>query len=389
MAGVRTTYGSRAFENHVPDRSDYAVEAIEEAGGVVYAKSNTPEFEAGANTFNDVFGATLNPWNTGRSAAGSSGGAAVSVATGMAFFAQGSDFACSLRYPAAFCGIVGLRPSPGLIPQGPGPLPLQTLSVIGPLARNVADVGFALSAMCRFDERDPLSRPAAAGAFATAAREPRVSRCAYSPDLGVAVVDAEVRMIVDRAVATLEFAGAGIAEACPDLTMADQAFLPARAFQFAAIRAELLDGPQADLLKPEIVWNIREGLKLTALELAAAERQRAVIRSNMIEFLRDHEFLISPTAPVAPFPVEQRYVEQIGDRRMETYLDWLRLGYAITVTGCPAISIPCGKTSEGLPVGLQVIGRPYCEARLLAFASWCESVLGARLERPVDPVAAA
>jgi amidase len=387
VAGVRTTFGSRAFETYVPDASDYVVEAVEQAGGVVYAKSNTPEFEAGANTFNDVFGATLNPWNTERSAAGSSGGAAVSVATGMAFFAQGSDFACSLRYPASFCGVVGLRPSPGLVPQGPGPLPLQTLSVIGPLARDVADAGFALSAMCRFDERDPLSRPIDARAFATAGREPRGSRCAYSPDLGVAIVAPDIREIVDRAVAAIESAGATVADACPDLSMADQAFRPLRAFQFAAIRAELLDGPQAGLLKPEVAWNIREGLKLTALELAAAERQRAAIRSNMVEFLRAHAFLLSPTAPVTPFPVGQRYVEQIGDHRMESYLDWLKLGYAVTATGCPAISIPCGKTRDGLPVGLQIVGRPYAEAALLAFAAWCEGVLGARLERPIDPIA--
>mgnify|MGYP001036974040 CR=1 FL=1 len=385
VAGVRTTYGSRVFENNVPDFSDYAVEAIEAAGGVVFAKSNTPEFEAGANTFNEVFGATRNPWNTSRSAAGSSGGAAVAVATGMAFFAQGSDFACSLRYPAAFCGIVGLRPSPGLIPQGPSPLPLQTLSVIGPLARNVADAGFALSAMCRFDERDPLSRPLAAHRFAIAAREPRPCRCAFSPDLGIAVVDPEIAEIVARAVARLESAGATIIENCPDLEEADRAFRPLRAFQFAAMRAALLDGPEEALLKPEVVWNIREGLKLTAVELAQAERRRAAVRANLVGFLQEHEFLLSPTAPVAPYPVEQRYVDRIGESRMETYLDWLSLGYAVTVTGCPAISIPCGRTREGLPVGLQIIGRPYCEVSLLAFAAWCESVLAACLTTPIDP----
>lgn len=388
VAGVRTTYGSRLFENNVPEFSDYAVEAIEAAGGVVFAKSNTPEFEAGANTFNDVFGATLNPWNTSRSAAGSSGGAAVAVATGMAYFAQGSDFACSLRYPAAFCGVVGLRPSPGLVPQGPSPLPLQTLSVIGPLARSVADVGFALAVMHRFDERDPLSRPAFAQDFATAHRKARPSRCAYSPDLGISVVDPEVGAIVKRAVRRLELAGAAVAEACPDFSEADRTFRPLRAFQFAAMRASLLEGPEAELLKPEVAWNIREGLKLTAVELADAERARALVRANLVAFLQEHQFLLSPTAPVAPFPVGQRYVDRIGDHRMETYLDWLALGYAITVTGCPAISIPCGRTSEGLPVGLQIVGRPYSETSLLAFAAWCEAILGESMECPIDPVPA-
>lgn len=389
VAGVRTTYGSRAYERHVPTRSDYVVEAIERAGGIVYAKSNTPEFEAGANTFNDVFGATLNPWNTARSAAGSSGGAAVSVATGMAFIAQGSDFACSLRYPAAFCGVVGLRPSPGLVPQGPSPLPWQTLSVIGPLARDVVDTGLALSAMCRFDPRDPLSRPVRAEAFASAARQPAAAaHFAYSPDFGMAAVAKEVREVVDNAVARLEAAGAAMAETCPDLSIADEAFRPLRAYQFAATRAELLDASRRSLLKPEVVWNIEEGLRLTARDLCAAERARATMRSNMVAFLDEHEFLLSPTAPVSPFPVEQRYVERIEDQPMETYLDWLALGYAVTVTGCPAISIPCGLTREGLPVGLQIVASPYSEERLLSFAAWCEAVLGMRLARPIDPRAA-
>lgn len=389
VAGVRTTYGSLAFRDHVPARSDYCVEAIEEAGGAVYAKSNTPEFEAGANTFNEVFGRTLNPWDLRRSAAGSSGGAAAAVATGMAFIAQGSDFACSLRYPAAFCGIVGLRPSPGVVPQGPGPLPTQTLSVIGPLARNVADVGLALSAMRRFDPRDPLSRPLDAEDHAAAARRPeRPARFAYSPDLGIALVDPEIRRVVEQAVLKLASHGAPMAEECPDLSRADAAFRPLRAFQFAACRADLLKGPERDLLKPEVVWNIEEGLRLGAGALADAERERAAIRLGMIEFLERHEFLLAPAAPVEPFPVEQRYVTRIGEQELETYLDWLVLGYAVTVTGCPAISIPCGLTRSGLPVGLQIVGRPYGEAKLLSMAAWCEAVLGRGLERPITPAPA-
>ena len=386
VAGVRTTFGSRVYENNVSDYSDFLVEAIEESGGVVFAKSNTPEFEAGANTFNEVFGRTLNPWDTRLSPAGSSGGAAVAVATGMAAIAQGSDFACSLRYPAAFCGVVGLRPSPGIVPQGPGGVPGQTLSVIGPLARNVADVGLALAAMVRFDARDPLSRPLAAADFAAAARRPKKPlRLALSADLGLADVDPEIRRVVAAAAAKLARAGAEVSQSSPDLSVADRAFRTLRAHQFAAARGELLDGPERELLKPEVIWNIEQGLKLTSGEISAAVREQAHCRASLLAFLDEHEFLISATAPVAPFPVEQRYVSRIAERTLETYLDWLILGYAITVTGCPAISIPCGFTSAGLPVGLQIVGRPYCEARLLAVAAWCEDVLGCRMTRPIDP----
>ncbi len=386
VAGVRTTFGSRAYENNVPASSDFLVEAIERAGGAVFGKSNTPEFEAGANTFNEVFGATRNPWDTRLTPAGSSGGAAVAVATGMAAIAQGSDFACSLRYPAAFCGVVGLRPSPGLVPQGPDGVPGQTLSVIGPLARSVADVGLGLAAMARFDARDPLSRPMPVGNFARAAASPvKPSRVAFSADLGVADVDPEIRRIVTGAADKLARSGVDVVHAVPDLSRADSAFRTLRAHQFASARGGLLDGPERDVLKPEVVWNIEQGLKLTSADLAAATRDQAHCRAAMVGFLGRHEFLISATSPVAAFPVEERYVSSIGGRTLATYLDWLVLGYAITVTGCPAISIPCGYTAAGLPVGLQIVGMPYSEARILSVAAWCESVLGCAMRRPIDP----
>jgi len=208
---------------------------------------------------------------------------------------------------------------------------------------------------------------------------------AYSPDLGTADVEPEIREIVTAAVRKLERAGVSLADACPDLSAADRAFRPLRAFQFASARAALLSGPERDLLKPEVVWNIEQGLKLGGAEIASAERERAAMRLGMVEFLAEHEFLLSPTAPVGPYPVEQRYVSHIAGRELPTYLDWLVLGYAVTATGCPAISIPCGFTASGLPVGLQIVGRPYSEARLLSVAAWCEAVLGARLTRPLDP----
>lgn len=386
VAGVRTTYGSLAYADHVPAYSDYAVEAIEAAGGIVYAKSNTPEFEAGANTFNDLFGRTLNPFGLDRSAGGSSGGAAVAVATGMAFVAQGSDFACSLRYPAAFCNVVGLRPSPGLVPQGPNALPFQVLSVIGPIGRTVADVAFALDGMACFDPRDPLSRPRDGARYLAAAEAPRrPARAAFSADLGIAAVASDVRETVGRAVQRLQREGLPIEAVHPDLGASDRAFRPLRAFQFAALRRDAL-AHHRDKLKPEVVWNIEEGLKLTAADLATAEAERARLRRTMLDFLDIHGVLITPTAPVEPFPVAERYVEEIDGQRLATYLDWMLLGYAITICGCPAISIPCGLTGAGLPVGLQIVGRPYQEAALLEAAAWCEAVLGAALTAPVDPV---
>lgn len=385
VSGVRTTWGSLAYRHHIAKRSDYLVEAIEAAGGVVFAKSNTPEFEAGAHTFNEVFGHTLNPWNLSRSAAGSSGGAAVAVATGMAPIAQGSDFACSLRYPASFCGVVGLRPSPGLVPQGPNSLPFQSLSVIGPLARTVADCGLALDAMCRFDRRDPLSRPMGTTNFRKAAETLIMApRVAFSEDLGIAHVDPEIRRIVAGAVDKLTAAGLTVEEAHPDPSNVHAAFRPLRAFQFAALYGGVLEGMR-DQLKPDVIWNIEEGRKMTSRELVRAESARARQRRATLDFLEDHRFLITPTAPVEPFPVGERYVTKIDGHDMLTYLDWLTLGFAITVAGCPAISIPCGSTRSGLPVGMQIVGRPYADASLLAFAAWCEDVLGVKLEKPIDP----
>ncbi len=386
VEGVRTTWGSLAYKDHVAIRSDYAVHAIENAGGLVYAKSNTPEFEAGANTFNEVFGSTRNPWHTNRSAAGSSGGAAAAVATGSAYIAQGSDFACSLRYPASFCGIVGLRPTPGLVPQGPSRVPYQTLSVIGPLARSVGDIGLALDAMAGFDPRDPLTHPRTAGPYRAAAEQPkRPTRFAYSPDLDVAVVSSDVRRIVGDAANRLSAAGCHLVEAAPDLAACHDAFRPLRAFQFSATRRHVLETAR-DALKPEVVWNIEEGLKLAATDLAEAERHRAELRHVMQAFLDLHEFLITPTAPVAPNPVDERFVKDIEGVELETYLDWLVLGYAVTVTGCPAISVPCGSTNDGLPVGMQIVARPHREQDLLQMAAWCEQVLGHGLSRPIDPI---
>ncbi len=303
----------------------------------------------------------------------------------MAFVAQGSDFACSLRYPAAFCGIVGLRPSPGIIPQGPSRLPHQVLSVIGPLGRSVEDAALGLDGMAAFDARDPLTRPLSGDSYRQSARWPqRPAKVAFSMDLGFASVSQVIDRTVCKALERLVNAGLGIEQPALDLRGSDPCFRTLRAFQFAALRRDALINHR-DKLKPEVVWNIEEGLKLNALQIADAELERAMLHQTLLTLLDEHDFLIAPTAPVEPFPVAERFINRIDGVELQTYLDWLALGFAITVCGCPAISIPCGLTENGLPAAIRIVGKPYGERELLRFAAWCESVLRSTLDLPIDP----
>lgn len=386
VAGVRTTYGSPIFADHVPGASAYEADRLEARGAVVVGKSNTPEFAAGANTFNEVFGATLNPWDTALTCGGSSGGAAVALATGMVWLADGSDLGGSLRTPASFCGIVGLRPSPGRVPHGPGASPFQTLAVAGPMARDVRDAALMLDAMSGLDPRDPLSFDAPARSFAKVVEEPvRLRKVAFSADLGgITPVDPEVADVCRAAAARFAELGAEVLEACPDLSAATDVFTVLRAEAFVASRATLLERHR-DRLKPEVVWNIERGLELTAGEIGRAERERGLMQRRTAAFLAEHDLLLCPAAVVPPFAVEQRYVEELNGRRFASYIDWVAINYAITLTGCPALSLPCGFTKGGLPVGLQIVGPPRGEARLLAAAAMLEDLLGLRARTPTDP----
>jgi amidase len=308
VAGVRTTYGSPIFADHVPATSNLLVDRIEDNGGVVYAKSNTPEFGAGGNTFNEVFGPTRNPWNRSRSAAGSSGGAAVALATGMAWLAHGSDMGGSLRNPASFCGVVGLRPSIGRVAHTPVAQVDGTLSVEGPMARNVEDVALLLDAMAGQHPADPLSLPAPETSFLAAARSGwRPAKVAYSPDLGITPVDPEVRAVTRAAADRLADSGVTVVEAQPDLTEAHECFQVLRALGFAVSRAGLLR-EHRDLLKPEVIWNIEKGLILTADEIGRAERQRVALTRRMVAFFDEYDLLLAPATIVAALPVEDRFV---------------------------------------------------------------------------------
>ncbi len=385
VAGVLTTQGSPIYRDNIPAHSDLLVEHLEDNGGVIYAKSNTPEFGAGANTFNEVFGATRNPWDTSRSAAGSSGGAAVALATGMAWLAHGSDMGGSLRNPASFCGIVGLRPSIGRVAHTPKFKIDRNLGVQGPMARNVEDLALLLDAMSGERPADPLSLPLLPASFLSAARSgKRPKRIAFSPDLGITPVDPEVAAITRKAALRFAELGVIVEEAHPDLREAHECFHVLRAFDFAISKAELLRS-RRDMLKPEVIWNIEEGLKLTVEQLARAEAQRVAMTNRTLEFFGTYDLLLAPATIVAPFPIENRYVAECAGRKFDNYVEWLGIVYAITLVCCPALSLPCGFTASGLPIGLQMVAAPRGEPQLLAGAKLLEDILGVRGTTPIDP----
>ena len=386
VEGVRTTHGSPVYKHHVSARSDYLVERLEANGGIVIAKSNTPEFGAGANTFNEVFGATHNPWDSRLTCGGSSGGAAVALATGQVWLAQGSDLGGSLRIPGSFCSIVGYRPSPGRVAHGPGQLPFSGLSVDGPMARSVADVALMLDAMAGEPPEDPLSLPAPERSFlaATAMVQPP-RRVAFSADLGIAPVVPEVAEICRQAAQSFASLGARVEEAHPDLSDAPELFQVLRAAQFAATRGGLLP-EHRDKLKEEVIWNIEEGFALDRASIARAEVRRGELYRRAARFFRDYDLLLCPCVMLPPFPVGVRWVPEVEGRTFTTYVDWLMLTYAITLTALPAVSVPCGFTKAGLPVGLQMVGAPRGDARLLGHAALFERLNKFAAMVPMDPV---
>jgi amidase len=385
VEGVLTTQGSPIYRDNVPARSDIVVERLESNGGLIYAKSNTPEFGAGAHTFNEVFGATRNPWDLSRSSAGSSGGAAVALATGMAWLAHGTDMGGSLRNPASFCGVVGMRPSIGRVAHTPAAKIDRNLTVHGPMARTIEDLALLLDAMSGEHPADPLSLPLLPTSFLSAARSgKRPKRVAYSPDLGITPVDPEVAAITRKAAMRFAEAGAIVEEAHPDLREAHECFHVLRAFDFAITKAALLR-TKRDQLKPEVIWNIEEGLKLTVEQLERAEAQRVAMSARTLEFFNTYDLLLTPATIVAPFPIEHRYVAECAGKKFDNYVEWLAIVYAITLACCPALSLPCGFTASGLPVGLQVVAPPRGEAQLLAGAKVLEDILGVRGTTPIDP----
>ncbi len=385
VAGVRTTWGSPIYAEHVPQRSDIFVETLEANGAIVVGKANTPEFGAGASTFNEVFGKSRNPWNVEKSCAGSSGGSASALAAGQVPLATGSDLGGSLRIPAGFCSVVGFRPSPGRIARGPQRMPFETLMVEGPMARTVRDAALFLDAMTGEHPEDPLSLARPAQSYSAGLAAPTApARVAYSPDLGLGPVDGEVAAICAAAVQRFTDLGATVEADCPDLSRAADTFQTLRAALFAADKAELLR-TQRDKLKPEIVWNIEKGLALTADEIGAAERERGRIYQRVVRFFRRYDLLVCPTAIVPPFDVDIRWIEEVEGHRFDNYVDWLAITFVLTLTACPVISVPAGFTAAGLPVGIQIMGPPRREDLVLAAAALFEEAAGIAGQLPIDP----
>jgi amidase len=385
VAGVRCTMGSPIHADWVPDTSDILVEMLEANGAVVLAKANTPEFGAGAQTFNDVFGTTTNPFNTSLTPGGSSGGSAAALAAGQVWLATGSDLGGSLRIPASYASVVGLRPSPGRVAHGPSPLPFGLLSVEGPMARTVGDVALMLDAQCGRHPGDPISLERPARTYLSAAESPAVpARVGFSPDLGIAPVDAEVRDLCAAAANMFADLGAEVVAACPDLSDAEEIFRVLRAAQFAAGKAPLL-ASHRDQLKPEVIWNIEEGLKLTADDIGRAQRGQGAMVHSVAAFFEHHDLLLCPTVVAPPFDHTIRYLTELNGVEFPTYVSWLVLTFAITLVGCPAISVPCGFTADGRPVGLQIVAPIGEEHRLLSAAAAFEDAAGLATATPIDP----
>jgi amidase len=355
--GVRTTFGSLIYRDHVPAQNHLLVDRLSAAGAILIGKTNTPEFGAGSQTFNAVFGATRNPYDLSKTCGGSSGGAAVAVASGMLPFADGTDLASSLRNPASFCNVVGLRPTPGRVPSWPALNAWNTLSVPGPLARSTADAAFLLCAMAGPDARAPTSLCEPGTIFRRPLRRNfRKTRIAWSRDLGGLPVEPGVTAVLESQRRVFEELGCVVEEAQPDLAAATQAFHVLRALGFVQRVGPLLREHRAKL-KDTVIWNVEQGLKLGAEDIARANGLRTEVFHRMRAFLERYEYLLCPVSQVLPFPVEVEYPTEIAGVKMENYIDWMKSCYWITVSSHPAISVPAGFTAQGLPVGLQIVGR--------------------------------
>lgn len=381
-AGIRTTYGSPIFADNVPAEDASSVARLKAAGAIVVGKTNTPEFGAGSHTFNPVFGPTRNPYDDSRTAGGSSGGAAVALASGMLPLADGTDLGGSLRNPAGFCNVVGLRSSPGRVTALPTTDGWEPLSVPGPMARTVRDVALALDVMSLPDPRAPLSLARPPESYQSAiGRDISGLRIAWSRDLGGLPLESQVADVLAPQRAVFEGLGCEVHDAEPDLSDADEGFDVLRALGFLANHHDkwLL---HRELLKDTVVWNIEAGLELTPLRIAQAMNLRSTIVQRMMSFLEQYDALVLPVSQVIPFPITYDWVREIEGRRMEHYVAWQRSCSRISVTSHPALSVPGGFTANGLPVGLQIVGRYRDEFSLLSIASAFEAATEHGRRRP-------
>src|SRR5215831_10355303 len=368
-AGIRTTFASPLLEENVPSEDDEVVRRLKAAGAIVLAKTNTPEFACGANTNNALFGPTRNPWNPALSPAGSSGGSAVAVATGMVPLAQGTDFGCSIRIPAAFCGIVGLRPTPGLTPNYPAPLAWDFGQVHGPIARSAEDAALMLDAMTGLSRRSPISVPppwTSALAEVERCEDARGLRIAYAPDIAGIGVDAEIDAICRQAARRLVEAGAAVEEIAFDASDGRDPYQTWRGAWMVGRQFSRL--AKLEEFGPNLKGNVKAGLKVTALDIAAAEEKRQNVFQRFRDLFERYDLLLTPAAPVKPYPVEMNFPNEINGRKFAGYVDWIAPAFLITLVSLPAGSVPAGKTGDGLPVGLQIVAPRFQDPRILALA---------------------
>ena len=377
VSGVRTTYGSAIYKDHVPETSDPMVRHLEAAGGIVYAKSNTPEFGTGGITFNDVFGPTRSPRNTRFASGGSSGGAAASLATGCAWLSHGSDMAGSLRTPAAFCGVTSLRPSPGRINRDSAMLPFDPLPQQGPMARDIGDL--ALFAEAMFDTPPPdWAGPSPAPV--------RPARVAYSVDLGITQISDDIQHVVTDLADGLSRLGCNVKEAMPEFDGIHDTFDALRALHYAvSLEAEMRRHP--GVMKPEVEWNVQSGLDLDQAVLRDALRNQGAIVNHAARFMADFDLLICPATSVTSVPAEARYPGHEGGIPIPDYYRWLAIAYATTVTTLPVITLPVASGDEGMPIAVQLVGKPGGDAMLIQQALWIREQIDWD-SMPIDPVTA-
>ncbi len=356
--GIRTTYGSPLYRDFVPDYDALVVERMKNAGAIVVGKTNTPEFGMGSQTFNPVFGATLNPYDVTKTCGGSTGGGAVALACGMAPLASGTDMGGSLRNPANFCNVVGIRPSPGRVPNGPSKqLGWSTLSVSGPMARNVADCALLLGVLAGFDRRSPLSIAQSGSQFLQplGERNFRGVRVAMIKDLGLPWESAvKTAFAAQRKI--FESLGCVVEEAEPDLQAANECFLAWRHWVLELQLGETVDA-HPDQVNAYGHWHVEEGRKLTGPYMSRIEAKRTALYQRLRQFMEKYEFLLLPVNQVLPFDVNTRYPAEIAGVKMENYIAWMKSTYYISIVGNPALSVPCAFSDGGLPIGIQIVGR--------------------------------
>jgi amidase len=379
VAGVRTTFGSPLYADYVPDHDALVVRRLRDAGAIILGKTNCPEFAAGGNTFNEVFGRTRNPWDTSKSAGGSTGGGAAALATGMIALAEGTDLGGSLRIPASFCGVVGLRPSVGLVPTHPTDWAWDTLQVSGPMARSAEDVALMLQAIIGPSEWSPAAAAPSQPDYVAAvqAGPHRGFRAGYCADPARIGIDPDIERVCRNAALGLATDGAKVDEIDPDLSSARPAFLALRGLWFVTHLSPHFEkagfddrghGGRQPRFGPNVGSNVRAGLTTTTRELAAAEQERGRLWHRFRELFTRFDYILTPCMAVPPFPVEQSFPDAIAGKKMQNYVDWIAPTFVLSLTGLPVASVPCGVDAGGMPVGLQIVGRPQHEGAVLALA---------------------